>query len=375
MIVLTILIPIIYTLIILFFVKGFNQVKSFISYEKATKIRFTIIIPFRNEALNLPNLLHSISLLQYPKSKFEILMINDESIDEFESIIQNFKLKNSDIDISVLQNERKSNSPKKDAISLGVKMSKYEWILTTDADCELPAKWLKTYDGFIQKESPKMIVGPVTFKTEDKFLFNFQTLDLLSLQGSTIGGFGIKKPFLCNGANLCYHKITFDKLDGFKGNDSVASGDDIFLLEKMVNQFPDQVHYLKSTQAIVQTKPENNFKDLVQQRIRWASKTSSYHNSFGKFIGIIVFMTNLLLVILLIMAVFHKVSWQYFGFIFLLKFNVDFVLLYKTATFFDQQSVLKHYFISSLIHPFFIVYVAILSLNRSYQWKGRKFNK
>ncbi len=375
MIVLTIIISLIYAVVILIFVKGFDQVDVFDSVNHEPRTNFSIIIPFRNEVLNLPELLKSISLLEYPKNKMEVLMINDESNDGYESVLKNFKTNNSVIELSVFNNKRKSMSPKKDAIALGINMCKYDWIITTDADCKLPVNWLKTIDGFIQKESPKMVVGPVSFRVGKGFLHNFQALDLLSLQGSTIGGFGIKKPFLCNGANLCYSKSSFKMLDGFTGNDSIASGDDIFLLEKMVSHYPDRVKYLKSPEAIVQTTPENNLKGLVHQRIRWASKTSSYKNHFSKLVSIVVFIANLLLIILLIMALFNKIPWQHFGLFFLLKFNLDFVLLYKTAIFFDQHSVLKNYFISSIFYPFFIVLVAILSFTKSYEWKGRRFDK
>jgi glycosyltransferase involved in cell wall biosynthesis len=360
---------------ILFFVKGFDQIKLFYSNKQVAKTNFSLIIPFRNEALNLPDLLQSISSLQYSKDKFEVLLINDGSKDGFDGIIKDFKQNNIDIDITVLNNIRKGISPKKDAITLGIRKSKYDWIVTTDADCILPVNWLITFDGFIQKEAPVMVAGPVTFQTEKSFLYSFQVLDLLSLQGSTIGGFGMGKPFMCNGANLFYSKRYFDLLEGFSGNDSIASGDDIFLLEKMIRRYPDKVKYLKSDEVIVRTKPENNIMDLIQQRIRWASKTGSYNNGFGKLIGIVVFTTNLLLITLLIMSFFNKFSWQYLGLFFLLKFNLDFILLYKTATFFKQEHFLKNYFVNSFLYPFFIVYVALLSFNGTYYWKGRKFMK
>jgi hypothetical protein len=38
----------------------------------AIRTRFTIIVPFRNEAANLPLLLDSISKLHYPKERFEV---------------------------------------------------------------------------------------------------------------------------------------------------------------------------------------------------------------------------------------------------------------------------------------------------------------
>lgn len=375
MIVLTITISIIYGLMILFFIRGFDKVTIFKHAENIEKTNFSIIIAFRNEVLNLPVLFKSISKLHYNNSKFEIIMINDESDDAFETLINDFKFNNPDLDLSVLNNKRLSLSPKKDAITLGINQAKYDWILSTDADCKLPMNWLKTIDAFIQKESPKMIIAPVMFEEGNTFLQNFQSLDLFSLQGSTIGGFGIDKAFLCSGANLAYYKKAFHEIEGFSGNNDIASGDDIFLLEKMLNHFPKKVKYLKSNETIVITKSEKSIRGLIEQRIRWASKTSSYNNNFGKLVGVIVFTMNLFLVILLITAILNKISWQHFGLFFLLKFNLDFVLLFKTASFFKQQNVLKNYFLSSLIYPFFIVFVALLSFNKSYQWKGRKFEE
>ncbi len=371
----SVIISLIYSALILFFVKGFDKIKIYKTKNTDSKTNFSIIIPFRNEAQNLPNLLNSLAQLKYSNSKFEVLLINDNSNDDFKKIISDFKSKHTEIDLAVVENIRKTNSPKKDAIEIGIKTSKFEWIITTDADCTLPQSWLSTLDDFIQNESPKMIVSPVTFQTENKFLDNFQALDFLSLQGSTIGSFGINKPFLCNGANLCYSKTTFLKVNGFEGNTNIASGDDIFLLEKVTNQFPEKVKYLKSTKVIVTTKPETNLKQLIQQRIRWASKTTAYNNSFGKIVGVIVFTTNTYLILLLTLATLSKTTWQHFGLFFLIKFNVDFLLLYKTSLFFNQQKALKTYLVSSVLHPFFIVITALFSFKKGYKWKGRVFKK
>jgi len=342
MITISVVLILIYSLLILDFVYGFDQIKLFETSSINQITHFSIVIPFRNEAKNLPILLESLTQLKYSKNKFEVLLINDNSNDGFENIIDNFKLKHRNIDLKIIDNIRKTNSPKKDAIDIGINASKYQWIITTDADCSLPKKLLNSLDDFIQKESPKMIVSPVTFYTGNTFLEKFQNLDFLSLQGSTIGGFGIKKPFLCNGANLCYNKTAFLEVNGFTGNHNVASGDDIFLLEKMIKLFPEKVKYLKSNEVIVTTKPEVTLKQLMQQRIRWASKTKAYNQVFGKVVGIIVFTTNAFLILLFALAVINRTSWQHFGLFFLIKFNVDFLLLYKASLFFNQQQTTFH---------------------------------
>ena len=113
------------------------------------------------------------------------------------------------------------------------------------------------------------------------FLKGFQQLDFFSLQAATIGGFGAKIPFLCNGANLCYEKAAFRRVKGFTGNHKIASGDDIFLLEKFDKEGL-KTAFLKGKAAIVSTLPQASVGELVDQRIRWAGKTSATQNKTGK---------------------------------------------------------------------------------------------
>lgn len=375
MIFVSIVISLIYSILILLFIKGIYTLELFVPDSKIEESDFSIIIPFRNEAENIPNLLKSIAQINYPYNKFEIILVNDDSDDESVDRINNFKQNNSALNIEIIDNERKSNSPKKDAIEMAINHSKFEWIITTDADCILPKNWLRTFDNFIQRKKPKMIVAPVNFDQENTFLNKFQILDFLSLQGSTIAGFGIQKPFLCNGANLCYEKSSFKEIDGFSGNKNIASGDDIFMLEKMIKAYPDKVKYLKSSEAIVSTKAEKSFSNLLQQRIRWASKTSAYKNSFGKLTGIIVLIMNLYLIVLLLLALFGYITWQHIGLVFILKFNLDFLILYPTSLFFKQQKSLSSYVLSSILYPFFCVSVAVFSIFKKYNWKGRIYSK
>ncbi|MCB0465985.1 MAG: glycosyltransferase, partial [Aequorivita sp.] len=222
----------------------------------------SVVIPFRNEVENLPNLLKTIDKLKYPSEMFEIIFVNDASEDTSETIIS-AAIEKSKFSIKLIQNKRISNSPKKDAISEAIKNSNFEWIVTTDADCELPQNWLKTLDGFIQKNNPAMVCGPVIYESNGSFIENFQQLDGLSLQAVTIGSFGLSNQLLCNGANLAYQKNAFIKVNGFSGNNHIASGDDIFLLEKMKKAFPKRVQFLKSKDAIVTTKSQQKWRNII----------------------------------------------------------------------------------------------------------------
>jgi len=353
---------------------GFNKLKTFHLKTLAPKNRFSVIIPFRNEAEHLPELLQSIKNLSYPKRLFEIIFVDDASEDLSVKMIKNQLLK-SGISFRVVFNERKTNSPKKDAITTAISYAKYKWIVTTDADCVLPTHWLNCFDEFIQQTQTLCLAGPVAYSEEKSFLNRFQILDLLSLQGATLGGFGLKRPFLCNGANFAYNKDVFTSLNGFEGNNNIASGDDIFLLEKIAHQYPNQLHYLKNKQAIVTTKPQTTWNALCQQRIRWAAKTSNYNNGFGKLTGLIVLLMNIITVLVLVLTTIGMFEPKNGFYLITLKLIIDFALIYKTALFFNQQSILKRFIPVFFIYPFFSVFIAFTSLFSNYQWKGRKFKK
>lgn len=366
----------IYAILIGLFIRGFDEVEEFHPKQDVENIQFSVIVPFRNEATHLPKLLDSIQHLDYPKEQFECLFVDDKSNDDSVKIIEG-KLQDSGINFQILQNNRQSNSPKKDALTTAIQQSQFEWIMTTDADCILPEQWLQTVASFIQEKSPEMVVGPVTYESvEYSFVEHFQILDILSLQGSTIGGFGIGKPFLCNGANLAYKKDTFLQLNGFQGNDNIASGDDIFLFEKFIKSDPKKVHFLKSKLAIVSTFPLQSWREVIEQRTRWAAKSGSYTMFFTKLVGLIVFLMNLAFILSLGMMFWKRIYIDDFLFLVFLKMMVDFMLIRETSKYYRGKSKkIRDYLFVFFLHPFFTIYIAFRSLFVKYTWKGRAFKK
>jgi len=352
---------VLYCTAIAWLIFGFSKIKNFEITGLKPKTNFTIIVPFRNEAKNLPLLLKSLSKMNYPTDLFEVILVDDESDDDW-------ILEIADPRLQIIKNNRVSNSPKKDAITTAIPQVKTEWIITTDADCIVPENWLMTLNNHIQTHDVSMLAGAVKYSENDSFLHHFQQLDLASLQGATIGSFGIGKGFMCNGANLAYTKSLFEELNGFEGNNKIASGDDVFLLQKAIAAFPEKVHYLKSANTIISTKPLDNWKTLFYQRVRWASKTNSYQSSFGKIIGLIVFFGNLALII----SIFTLNFW-FLTLCFCAKFCIDAILISKTNSFLGIKT--KSLLLGSILYPFFSTTVALYTLIGKYEWKGRNFSK
>jgi hypothetical protein len=173
---------------------------------------------------------------------------------------------------------------------------------------------------------------------------------------------------------LLIPKNLFNELDGFNSNNKITSGDDVFLLQKATKNHLDKIHYLKNLESIVKTKPENDLFDFFMQRVRWASKTSSYPSAYAKFLAVIVLTMNLGLVVCFVMAVIGKYDWSILLGVFSAKYLVDYWLLYKT-----NKYLLKGQWIlplaTSVIYPFYSSLVGVYSLFGSFSWKGRRFSK
>ena len=363
-----------YLLLIGVLIYGFEKVPKFQSKDIPEKTPFSIIVPFRNEENNLPQLLKSIKNLDYPTDLYEIILIDDDSEDRSVENIKTF-IENGLQHVTILKNNVKSTSPKKEAISMAIKKAKYNWVITTDADCIVPKLWLKSFNGMIQNTPARLIAAPVNYHDIASFLDRFQTLDLLSLIGTTIGCFGIKEPFLANGANLAYKKELFSELSGFEGSTEIASGDDVYLLQKAVKHNSEDVFYLKTIDATVETKPQRNWNQLVSQRLRWAAKSTHYKSFFGIFTGFLVMLMNLLIVVLIPIVAFGILTTNNFISILLIKLSIDFLLIFKTSRFLHQESVLTSYLAASIFYPFFSTYIIFISFYKAYTWKGRTFKK
>lgn len=351
------LVFVLYGFFILWITFGYFRIKEFSAGPNPPQHTFTIIVPFRNEKENLPTLLSSFSKLNYPKELFEVILVDDNSND-------NYSISEVWFDISVLSTRRTSDSPKKDAINAAIQKARFDWIITTDADCEVPEKWLSVLNGFIQKNSQaKMVCGMVFTKDERNFLSRFQLLDFLSLQSATIGTFGIGKAFMCNGANFAYKKCFFEELNGFSGNENIVSGDDVFLLQKAIKTQSEHVFYLKSEDFVVLTSPVSSWQELFFQRVRWASKAKNYKSSFAKWLAVVVFLGNFGF-ILSVFGLF--LSWNFFWLIGF-KLLVDFILMIQS-----KKINPIFFLLSGLIYPFFSFSIGMYILfNRKYIWKNR----
>lgn len=365
------IISLLYLLLIGYLYKGVLKTPVF-NYEKnQQKNRFSILIVFRNESENMPDLLDSIIQIDYPKEAFEVLLINDFSTDNSVMIVAQYIQQNPKINLRLLHNQNDEGSPKKNAIDLAVKNASFEWILTTDADCILPKTILQTYDAYLDQSKVLFIAGAVSYIEGKNSLEWFQYFNWISLTGSTIGSFFHQKPLMCSGANLCYSKSAFQEIKPYENYQNFAGGDDVFLMQQFIKKYPDKVNYLLSRAALVYTKPVTTWRDFLQQQLRWAKKTSSSDNLHIKGMGLVVFLMNMAFIISIV-GFFYS---EYFLLFILLKIFIDTMLVSKTLQKFAKPMPIFYWLLSSFCYPFINIIIVFSSFGKNFNWKGRKFKK
>ena len=340
----------------------------------------TVVIPARNEEKNIRHCIESILLQTYPLQLFEVIIVDDNSIDSTSAIVNSFNQKNINlIKLSDFAGNEDLNSYKKKAIETAISLAKGNLIVTTDADCIVQPEWLKTIASYYEDTGSVFIAAPVIYtdilpadSAFKKFFKIFQSLDFMALQGITGASVYKKIHNMCNGANLAYEKKTFYEVNGFEGIDNIASGDDMLLMHKIQKKYPDKIRYLKSTNVIVQTQQAETIKEFINQRIRWASKADRYPDIKITTVLFLVYFLNAWIFFIAVYSFFHPKAFYLFLLLFTVKTIVELFFLLPVAKFFGKQKLLWWFIPSQLFHIIYTLIAGWLGKFGSYTWKERK---
>ncbi len=341
----------------------------------SSSVFISVLIPARNEAANIEKCLSSMLQQSYPSNLFEVMVIDDHSEDSTVEKVK--KLESRQIKLLQVSGFIKSNerlSFKKKAIEIGISNAKGSLIVTTDADCIAPKDWLKTIASFYEIFKSKFIAAPVNFHHEKNLFERFQSLDFLGMMGVTGGGIHGKFMNMCNGANLAYEKKAFEEVNGFEGIDHLASGDDMLLMQKIAQRYPNEIGFVKSKDVVILTESQPDLNSFLNQRIRWSSKTSAYKEWQVTAILLLVFLFCCSIVLSLILVPFFGFTMALiFIFQLTIKMVMDYFFLGKMAHFFERKDLMRSFFPAQFLHIAYIVLIGFLSVFvRKYHWKGRK---
>jgi poly-beta-1,6-N-acetyl-D-glucosamine synthase len=356
-----------YTLLIVYYWLAWKSVPVYRPFVSSPKTKISVIIPARNEEENIGHLLTALQGQTYPSHLFEVLVVDDHSDDATAKVVQQFS------SVILLQLKEDSlNSYKKKAIETGIAAATGELIVTTDADCIPSKEWLQHMASFKEENNSVFIAAPVVLDGSSSIVQIFQTTDFMILQGIT--GASVHKNIhsMCNGANMAYERKAFYAVNGFTDIDNIASGDDMLLMHKIWKQQPEKIHYLKSREAIISTKPMKTWKAFFNQRIRWASKAKKYDDKRIVAVLLLVYLFNLSFLGLLIAGFWAPLYWVYFLTLWAAKTIVEIPFFISVSNFFNKQWTVKFFFFFQPLHILYTIISGLFGQFGKYEWKGRR---
>lgn len=334
-------------------------------------LQVSVIIPIRNESHNIAKLILQLNEQDYPRDRFEVIVVDDNSEDNSGAIVQSLSSRVDYKLIYLLSSERKG---KKAAITKGVNHSNYEIILTTDGDCQIGKSWIKSHASSYIDKDVMMLAGPVIMVGNGLFSY-LQSIEFASLTGVAMATLRAGKPLTCNGANMSYRKEEFLEVNGYEGNEHIASGDDEFLLQKIGKRHSEGIYFLKNTLSIVKTPAKETLVQLLNQRLRWSSKWKYHESLFPKLIAIFFFLDLVIYFILTLVLLVSDARIELMLAAVLSRLAIESLFILFVVRFY-QLNVVKSMLVGSILHiiyPVFVAFLGIASIFGSYSWKGRKY--
>lgn len=359
-----------YLLVLAYLIKGWANLRhpKIKSGNFVTKV--TVLIAARNEAARINCTIDDILAQDYPKHLTEIIIVDDHSTDCTADIIQSYA--DRGVKLLQLKEDKPLNSYKKKAIAKAIDMSNGDLMVATDADCRMGNTWLSSIVSYYETGGDLvMISAPVTYFEERNLFEYMQTLEFAYLIGIGAAFIGNGRASTCNGANLAYRKDVFYEVGGFTGIDDLASGDDELLLQKIAEYYPNRIGFLKRPEAVVFTHAKHTLNEFLQQRRRWASKSTKYKDKKIVALAVGIWLFNLSLLVNAGMAFYDVYFFKLFALQFLLKYLFEVAFLLPITSFFKRTRLVGLLILLIPIHIIYFVYIGLMGNSRKYIWKGR----
>lgn len=235
----------------------------------------SVIICARNEDENLTEFLPKVLTQDYPE--FEVIVVNDCSIDNTETVIDEFAKIFPNLKKANIKEDNYYKHSKKIALLVGIKGAKYNRMLLTDADCYPTSdQWLKEMAGcFTDKK--EIVLGYGAYEKQKGFLNRLIRFDSFMIAVQYLSA-GIKrKAYMGVGRNLAYTKELFFKMKGFSSHYHINSGDDDLFVNEAATE--ENVTVCISHNSITYSKPKKSFKAWRLQKARHLTTAPLYKGS------------------------------------------------------------------------------------------------
>ena len=240
--------------------------------KKKPELPISVIIAARNESSALQKNL--ISILNQEHHEFEVIVVNNNSMDDSNEVLKEYQKKFSNLKIVPLNSPKHITKGKKLPLTLGIKAAKYEHLVFTDADC-IPSskKWLnKMAQKF--EEGNEIVVGYGPHKKTNTWINRIIRFDTAWI-GINYFSYALKGiPYMGVGRNLAYTKTAYHQVSGFKSHYALASGDDDLFIQEASE------HNILGIQVEAESFCESDAKETWSD---WLNQKSRHYTTSVKY--------------------------------------------------------------------------------------------
>lgn len=358
-------------LFIIWIIGGYKNVIKEDNVSEDYNPYVSIIVAAKNEEHNLNNLIEF--LISQIYKNYEIIIVNDKSTDNTESILKEYSSKFKSISYITIKKTPQDWASKKWAIYNGILLAKGEIILQTDADCYMSNKWIslmvspfKGSDiGFVSSLTP-------TFYEKNNIFRNLFLMD--SIAQDAFSGYAIGRGLTlsCNARSIAFRKKYFMEVKGYEGIKNIISGDDDLLMHKIVDYIGCRVKFILNKGGAVFSAPPSNISNFCNQRLRFASKGIVYYNKdfISKEMRLILpflFITNLMVCFLILK--FCETGHAIYCMPLFFKLISDYLMISPIYELYNYKWNWISFISLSIIHPFYIIMFAIIGPIYNFKWK------
>lgn len=334
---------------------------------KPARTSVTVVVAMRNEEQNIVQLLESITH-QVGDIPFDVVLVDDHSTDQSVSVAQRYS-EGASISIRVFESPGEG---KKAAITEGVHQSDCEIILVTDADCVVGSQWIRSHMSNFENPRVQFSAGMVTYSKTDSLIRDVVQTEMVFLQVVSAGLYVMQNPLMCNGASMGFRRQFFLETKGFV-NDRFVSGDDIFLLQKALDDDRGSVAWNYEKSGLVQTKAPRTFIESVVQRKRWLSKISGYSDWRMYLTGPLFLAAQLLMPAAIISVFVYDGILNPVSAAFMIKSLIELLLLSLAVPFFGETGLLLKFPIAVVVYDLISLNAVIGLFQRNMIWKDRSW--
>lgn len=266
----------------LYYLCLYNRISARARAAKRGDLHFTqeqpplsVIICAREEVDNLRRNLIAVLEQDYPR--FEVIVINDGNTDGSEDYLTLMEEKYPHLYHSFVPESSRYISRKKLAVMLGIKASKYDWLVFTDARC-LPQsnRWLQQLARNFTSRT-QVVLGYSGYERGKGWLHKRACFDNLFTSMRYLGFALARSPYMGIGRNLAYRKELFYQQNGFSAHLNLQRGEDDLFINHVATAENTRVE--TDSDAIVRMRPVERAKDWREEKIGYTSTARLYHGA------------------------------------------------------------------------------------------------